>query len=423
MSLRFGDTPFRAKMLIEDMKPDPGIIGSTSQDVRTTHESLMNPQPTGSDPHPDGAVPGREWSRRDFLRTGLATVGTCAGLSSNTAAAAATAAADNAPEGLAFLVVSDTHYTALEGAPEQLDRQILEVNRRLIDLLNQLPGQTLPASMGGGRIRRARGVLHLGDMIDSGDKGTGPVSVRRQATEWRSYVGDFGLTRSEGRLKYPVYEIHGNHDSVRETNVVISGLIQRNKARPDVTHVSANGLHYSWDWDGIHFIALGIVVGHNDGNLPVGRYQARDSLQFLKLDLETKVGLSGRPVILLHHIDLLRYSKKCGPDSERGGEWSACDVAAYHRAIRSYRIAAIFHGHLHALRTDRWNGSDRNHPEGIPVFGTRNSGAAGANRGFFHCSVEGGELVVREMTCLGASDGWLDGAAEWKNEWKVPLRA
>lgn len=34
--------------------------------------------------------------------------------------------------------------------------------------------------MGGGRVGEIKGVLHLGDMIDSGDKGTGELSVRRR---------------------------------------------------------------------------------------------------------------------------------------------------------------------------------------------------------------------------------------------------
>lgn len=49
-------------------------------------------------------------------------------------------------------------------------------SRWLIALLNEL----LPPAMGGGRVGEIKGVLHLGDMIDSGDKGTGELSVRRR---------------------------------------------------------------------------------------------------------------------------------------------------------------------------------------------------------------------------------------------------
>lgn len=331
--------------------------------------------------------------------------------------------AGEAPRDFAFFVISDTHSKALEIAPDELEPETLEINRRLIDLLNQLPGQPLPEAMGGGILQPIRGVLHLGDMIDSGDKGTSAGSVRRQETEWKSFVADFGLTGNDGRLRFPLYEVHGNHDSVRETNVVINSVCERNRRRPGVSHVSENGLHYSWDWNGGHFVALGIVVGHNGERLPIGRYKAHDSLQFLKKDLETRVGASGRPVILLHHIDLLRYSGECSENTESGGEWSACDIAAFHGAITGYNIAAIFHGHLHALRIERWDGTSKSADRGgIPVFGCRNSGAGGINRGLFYCEITGGELVVRELASLKAPDGWQTHNTAWTHEWRVPLQ-
>ena len=362
---------------------------------------------------PTPSVP--DLPRRSFLRAGLAAA---AG-----SALARSSAAPATPAGFSFFVVSDTHFTALETAPETLEPEVLAVNTRLVELLNRLPGTALPESMGGGKVAEPRGVLHLGDMIDSGDKGDSPLSVRRQETEWKAYKEHFGLSGRDGKLRFPLYEIHGNHDSVSRQSGLIADLMERNKKRPGIGSVSDSGLHYSWDWEGVHFIALGIVVGHNDRDLPKGRYKAYDSLQFLKKDLATQVGDSGRPVIVMHHIDLLRYSKPCGPDSERDGEWSACDVAAYHEALRGYQIAAVFHGHLHALRTDRWDGTEKSAKEGgIPVFGSRASAARGVNRGLFHCSVEGAELVIRELTCLKNATGWLPGDAAWTNEWKVPLR-
>lgn len=359
----------------------------------------------------------REWTRRSFLKGGLAAAGAGVPLG----ALAAGGAAGGKGE-LAFFVVSDTHYEAVLETPEKLDDERLAINQRVIDLLNTLPGQELPAAMGGGKVKAPVGVLHLGDMIDSGDKGSGAVSLARQATEWNAFLADYGLTGKEGRLKYPVYEIHGNHDSINEVNLVIKSMIERNKTRVGVSHISASGLHYSWDWAGIHFIALGIVVGHNDQGLPTGRYKAHDSLQFLKKDLAEKVGKSGRPVIILHHIDLLRYSKPPGPDSEKNGEWSAPDVAAYYQAIQGFNITAVFHGHLHALRTDKWNGTDKNVEGGIPVFGARNCGAGGANRSFFYCCLENEELVVREIGSLGNPHGWENGSFKWVNQWKVPVK-
>jgi len=377
----------------------------------------MRPEDISPNQTPPAAASRAEWTRRTFLRTGLAAFGAGIGLPLQSMAAPATASRD-----LAFFIVSDTHYEAILETPDKLDDERHALNQRVVDLLNKLPGQSLPDSMGGGTIKPIRGVLHLGDMIDSGDKGSGAVSLQRQDTEWKAFVADYGLTGRDGRLKYPVYEVHGNHDSVNEMNVVIKSMLERNKSRVDVSHISASGLHYSWDWAGIHFIALGIIVGHNDDDLPIGRYKAHDSLQFLKKDLAEKVGKSGRPVVVLHHIDLLRYSKVPSKDSEKAGEWSAPDVASYYQALQGYNITAAFHGHLHALRTDSWNGTDKNVPGGIPVFGARNCGAGGANRSFFYCAIEAEELVIRELASLGAANGWQEGSFKWVNQWKVPVK-
>jgi hypothetical protein len=370
-----------------------------------------------NDDHGTVAAPAREWTRRTFLQTGLTAAG--AGMALPLRGVAAPGASSRE---LAFFIVSDTHYQANLGTPEKLEEERHAINQRVIDLLNKLPGQALPDNMGGGSVKPIRGVLHLGDMIDSGDKGSGAVSLQRQDTEWSAWLADYGLTGKDGRLKYPVYEIHGNHDSINEMNVVIKSMLDRNKSRVDVSHISASGLHYSWDWAGIHFIALGIIVGHNDENLPVGRYKAHDSLQFLKKDLAEKVGKSGRPVVVLHHVDLLRYSKVPSADAVKADEWSAPDVAAYYQALQGYNITAAFHGHLHALRTDSWNGTDKNVPGGIPVFGARNCGAGGYYRSLFYCAMEGEELVIRELVSLGNANGWEEGTFKWVNQWKVPVK-
>lgn len=356
--------------------------------------------------------------------------------------------------GLSFFVISDTHMLADATAMTTVEPSRLALNERLIDVLNGLPGQLLPAGIGGGRVAAPRGVLHLGDMADSGDK-LGADHELMTATEWAAHTRLYGLTGKDGRLRFPLYELHGNHDSPRRANITIQGLIARNAKRHranGLTAVSPNGLHYSWDWNGIHFVALGIVVGANEDDLPISRYGSYSSLAFLDKDLRTHVRNSGRPVILLQHVDLQRYSKPCD-DSMKGGsramccegmakiawhskdcpqhasgismdEWSACDVQAYHRIIAPYNVAAIFHGHLHARRIDTWDGRVIDAPSGIPVFGAKNAGAGGANRAFFYCQVEGNDLVVREYQSIG-EDGWSRDRSEmrWEDHvWRAPLK-
>jgi 3',5'-cyclic AMP phosphodiesterase CpdA len=328
--------------------------------------------------------------------------------------------AETTPGEASFWVVSDTHYEAPKEQPDIIEPHCLEVNRRLIETLNHFPGREIPSEFGGGIVTEPRGIIHLGDMIDSGDKGVGALSEARQATEWKAYTEDFGLTGKEGRLRYPVYEVHGNHDSVRENNIVIRSLVERTPKRVGVAAVSPNNLHYAWEWGGVRFIALGIVVGHNKDGMKTGRYAPRESLEFLVDDLARNVGQSGKPVVLIHHIDLLRYSKPCDDQAEGGGEWSACDIAAYRHAISDYNIAAIFHGHLHARRVEKWDGTPRPAAEGIPIFGCKNSGAKGAHRCFFHCTIAGQTMTIREVASRGA-DGWTPDTIRWEGSWTVPL--
>ncbi|HBJ33856.1 MAG TPA: hypothetical protein DDZ51_03630 [Planctomycetaceae bacterium] len=350
---------------------------------------------------------------------------------------------------LSFFVISDTHLHARKDEPQSMEPDSVSLNDRLIDTLNALPGQMLPPELGGGEVDIPRGVIHLGDVVDSGDK-TGAVYDQMTKTEWNHFTQRFGLTGSEGRLRFPIYELHGNHDSPRHQNVVLNEIAARNAQRIGLTNRVDGGLHYSWDWGNIHFVALGIVVGPNGDDLPVSRYESFKSLDFLVTDLENHVGNSGRPVILLHHIDLLRYARPCdtvnrgasrelccngmastawcnrGCEGSAGisrDEWSHCDVAAYGRAIEPYHIAAIFHGHLHARRTEFWNPSQDPAGRRIPVFGAKNSGAGGLDRTLFYCKVEEDDLVVREYRSRG-EQGWHPELAQttWSPElWRAKL--
>jgi cytolysin (calcineurin-like family phosphatase) len=385
-------------------------------------------------------------SRRSLLGAGAAAAST---MSWNWPATAATEAVSGADDRFSFLIISDTHLLAQRDSPGRIDEGSAALNDRLIEAINELSDQSLPEQLGGGTVDTPRGVIHLGDVIDTGDK-SGSVHDQMADTEWKHYVDRYGLTGEEGKLRFPIYEIHGNHDSPRKHNVAIDGIMQRNADRSGLKNISGNGLHYSWDWGRIHFVALGIVVGPNDDDLPISRYDSYQSLPFLIADLEKHVGNSGRPVVLLHHIDLHRYARPCEVENAGASrticcngmaqtawcssgcegtagisreEWSHCDVAAYHRSLQPYNIAAIFHGHLHARRTDRWDGSDLKAPQGIPVFGSNNSGAGGGDRSLFYCRAENHQLTVYEYRSRG-EQGWDKELAElyWNPEaWHVPL--
>ncbi len=67
-------------------------------------------------------------------------------------------------------------------------------------------------------------------------------------TEWKHHTELFGLNGNDGSLRYPIFEIHGNHDSPRLRNVAIEGMMERNVRRPGIIDRSTNGLHYAWNW-------------------------------------------------------------------------------------------------------------------------------------------------------------------------------
>lgn len=319
-----------------------------------------------------------------------------------------------------FFVVGDTHYCADEAQPDRMLPHSLAVNRRLIGWLNRLPGTALPAALGGGMLPVPQGVLHAGDLVENGDKGQPKLAMAD--VEMKAFTGDWGLNGGDGLLKWPVREVHGNHDGPRGDTTVVAEIKARNQRRKGLAKVSENGLHYSWDWSGIHFVALGIVAGDAPSVTRKRRYAPLGSLPFLIEDLKEQVGDSGRPVVLLHHIDVARYSQPVPDDKAIHQEWDYGDVAAYHEAIKPYRVAASICGHTHARNLFRWDGTPDTRPKekGIPFLNTDNAGHfGGPSQAFLHIEVSKRLLRVREFS---TKDAWENG--DWTPQhWDFDLGA
>lgn len=355
----------------------------------------------------------RTTNRREFLGRAIAGSAAMAGGSAVARARQAALAADPKTaktavgDAICFYVIGDTHYLADREQPTVLDPRAGEICGKLVDTLNQLPGTEIPESAGGGQVGQPRGVIHAGDVIDTGDK-QGGVTGEMQRTEWAAFVRDYGLTGRDGRLKMPVYEVWGNHDSPHGKGHALDQIAMRNKTRPDVEHVSANGLHYSWNWGPAHFVNLGLIVGGDRSVARRRRYAALDSLDFLVADLKDKVGSSGRPVIITHHVDIARYTGACDLAVDAGSkEWDPCDVRAFHSALKGYNIAAIFYGHTHARNVFRWDGESPKAQAGIPVFNTDNASHFSGNaQAFFYVELRTGQLTVREFQ---TKDRWATG--------------
>jgi predicted phosphodiesterase len=328
----------------------------------------------------------------------------------------ARAAEAKADEAVAFFLVGDTHFLAEKMEPAKLDARSARVTSGLVDVLNTLPGTEIPKAAGGGTVLAPRGVIHAGDCIDTGDK----ADTKMQATEWAAFTDAYGLTGKDGKLKFPVYEIHGNHDSPRGDGLAVQKIVARNKTRPGLVNVSPNGLHYSWDWGPVHFVNLGIVVGTVPDVTRRRRYDPRDSLAFLVIDLKEKVGTSGRPVVITHHVDMIRYAQPLPVEDAKAAnmEWDPADVQGFHAALKGYNVAAILYGHTHARNVYFWDGSNKAAKAGIPTFNVDNSSHfAGKAQAFFYFEIRGDTLTAREYQ---TTDAWATGS--WTPQtWTAPV--
>jgi len=355
--------------------------------------------------------------RREFLHA-LAGGTACAAVGIGTAT---TLAAESNPAkgpSASFFVVGDTHYLADKESPSRMDARSATICGRLVETLNHLAGTKIPDEAGGGVVAQANGVIHVGDVIDTGDK-NGRVQTEMQKTEWAAYADDFGLTGSDGRLKMPVYEVHGNHDSPHGTGWAVEQIIARNRSRPGLVNVSDNGLHYSWNWGAAHFINLGLIVGTDKSVDRKRRYAALDSLDFLVSDLRDQVGDDGRPLVITHHIDIARYTGPCDRDAPADSkEWDPCDVHAFYEAIQNYNVAGIFYGHTHFRNVFRWDGASAKATSGVHVFNTDNAAHFGGDaQALLYVELHDGQLLVREYQ---TKDGWLSGFFT-SQSWSAPF--
>ncbi len=275
----------------------------------------------------------------------------------------------------AFIVSGDCQYLAEKAAaPKKLDPYSEIANSRFIRLMKKFPGKSIAKKLGGGKVSAdILGLIVTGDLIDSLDKSGGNYPAM-QRFEWKRFQADYGLKGGDGRIPWPVYELHGNHDGPQGDTFVIEGIIARNKNRPRIASRSDNGLHYSWDWGPLHLVNLGIFVGSGEKKRKDHHYAPKSSLDFLKKDLAAKVGASGRPVILSFHLHpfIAEY------------DWPKEDLAEFWKTINAYNVAALFHGHTHGSppSRNRWNGKQFSPglKKGLDLFNPDDAGASKTDR-------------------------------------------
>ena len=324
----------------------------------------------------------------------------------------------------AFVVTGDPQYLAEKSAnPERLDPYSEEANSRFIEIIKNLPGQTIPKKNGGGQVsNNLLGILVAGDLVDSADKSGGNYPAM-QKFEWQRYQKDYGLTGKDGEIPFPVYEVHGNHDGPQGDTFIVKDIVKRNRSRPGITNLSKNGLHYSWDWGPLHLVNLGMFVGEGTTRRNQFHYAPMGSLEFLISDLKEKVGDSGRPVILSFHLH------PNGP----AYDWPPKDLQLFWDSIQNYNVIGLFHGHTHGSPPSKiqWNesGFGPSVENGIDVFNPDDSGAAktnpkdakkplGLNHGFLYIEIidrpgtKRDEMIVRSRY---TKDNWAN--HQWGTTW------
>ena len=230
---------------------------------------------------------------------------------------------DSGESGVTFFIVADPHIGAKGSVP---------FVTAMIEGMNTLPGTPYPWGVRG-KVDEPRGVLIPGDLTDFGTPG-----------QWKTYVRLFGLTGTEGLLRYPVYEGTGNHDRYMPLyKPVLKGVRRRQiptsmpASRPVTSWPAARGrLEYSWDWDHVHLVCL-------------DDYPDEAASRWLARDLAA-VGRE-RPVVIFFHY----VAAETTPGKSY---WNGPPKQVFLETIYGYNVVGIFHGHWHARGYRRWEGWD-----------------------------------------------------------------
>ena len=230
-----------------------------------------------------------------------------------------------------FLVTSDIHYDGTVAKTAIIDS--------VIGLMNNIKSLKIQGEKG--RIRTPFGFVIQGDLTDS--------SLPEQ---WKQFTDSWGVN-GEKKIKYPVFESFGNHDGNHD-GIVRTGVIERNKKRRKIIAISENGLHYSWNRNGVHFVMLGIYPGNVwDSACGWCHYfkqsfkDPQQSLAFLEKDLKDNVKGTRKPIVLFFHYGWDDFSKLW---------WTSAEQSAFYNLIKAKNVVAIFHGHDHGVASYKWNG-------------------------------------------------------------------
>jgi hypothetical protein len=296
------------------------------------------------------------------------------------------AAAEDEAHDITFYVVADPQI--------HLDKWGPAGTEATIRTINELPGKDFPL---GGKVDPPRAVLVAGDLVD----------VVADPRHWETYKRFFD-PNGKALMKFRAFECIGNHDlssdSVAGFSIVQREFIERNKSRSgsETFHYDEHHYHYSWNWGPLHIVNLNLFPG--DQPRPVYDREAPwnnpvRSLEFLRKDLQEKVGDSGRPVILMWHYGLRGWGLEKW--------WLPADLEALKQAIQPYNVVLILHGHEHAFARYTW--------ENYPVFmcpspqrdrDSNTPEVESTAKGFLVVRLKGRELQLAHHNHSGWAETW-----------------
>lgn len=309
-----------------------------------------------------------DWSRRRFLRTGLGTVAGVAALP----ALSTKARASVLPFDFSFYHLGDTHYRAFDTTLSSTGILVNNANRANLQRMAAItPSTPMPVA---GTVGTPIGLIHVGDILESGIEA--PLTKNQTlAAQLENYVNDFGLLgNEEGTLvELPVYEAYGNHDQDGYLKQISDAIAARSAQLPGITgrsgsftyvnafgNITVTGVHSAWKWGPVHFILGNIRSGDGMDRMPCS-----GSYSFIRNHLETVVGNSGQPVMVVIH-----YPPNTGTDTgvPQSLEWPLADKQAFYDLLVQYNVIGILCGHTHAFNSFVWNGPGGTGQTGLRVF-------------------------------------------------------
>ncbi len=279
-----------------------------------------------------------------------------------------------------FLAFGDPQYGNNDPGPGPgVAKERRDMNKRNILAMNRAGELRWPSGFvgAGEKLVDVRGVVIAGDLAQEGDACTSDYHTPGANCGWitdplrvdwyagRSPLHDFEeyaqFTASDGYglcgeklLDHPVFEGAGNHDYWRDVDwgegnhPVLKYIDYRSNYRKGVDAIDPGGRGmYSWTWDDVHFVQLGLVAKDKRIDYSTAKMDPFMALSFLERDLELNATTS-QPIVLIMHYPFIGAS-------DADPRYSVEDRKNLFQVIKHHNVVALIHGHTHSSHIRKWD--------------------------------------------------------------------